>query len=83
MAVVLAIYGAVDLILLLAAKVVNERVKPLFRALGFSQDRKHARRKEKATERMCQLAEPATRRTKTNAKGQVTIPGRVAGTAWD
>jgi|BogFormECP04_OM1_1039644.scaffolds.fasta_scaffold33502_2 hypothetical protein len=44
MAVVLAVYGAVDLILLLAAKVLNERMKPLFRALGVGKDWKHARR---------------------------------------
>jgi AbrB family looped-hinge helix DNA binding protein len=74
MAVVLAIYGAVDLVLLLAAKVVNERVKPLFRALGVSKDSKHASRKEEATEGTHRLGELAMRRTKTNAKGQVTIP---------
>ncbi len=74
MALVLAIYGAVDLILLLAAKVVNERVKPLFRALGVSKDWEHAIRKEEATERTCQTGESVMQRTKTNAKGQVTIP---------
>jgi len=77
MALVLAIYEAVDLILLLAAKVVNERVKPLFRALGVSKDWKHASRKEEATEGTCQLGESPMRRTKTNAKGQVTIPAEL------
>jgi AbrB family looped-hinge helix DNA binding protein len=74
MALVLAIYGAVDLILLLAAKVVNERMKPLFRALGVSKDWKHPSRKEAAWEKACQMGESVMQRTKTNAKGQVTIP---------
>jgi AbrB family looped-hinge helix DNA binding protein len=77
MAVVLAIYGAVDLILLLAAKVVDERVKPLFHALGISKNWKHESRKEEAIEGMCQLEESAMQCTKINAKGQVTIPAEL------
>ncbi len=38
MAVVFAIYELVDLILLLAAKVVDERAKPMFHALGVNKN---------------------------------------------
>jgi len=77
MAVVLAIYGAVDLILLLAAKVVDERVKPLLRALGIDGNGKHASSKEKTVQELHQLGESGMRRTKINAKGQVTIPAEL------
>jgi len=76
MAVVLAIYGFVDLVLLFAAALV-ERAKAPLHALGISKNWKHASRKEEAIERMCQLGELAMRRTKTNAKGQVTIPAEL------
>ena len=76
MAVILAIYGLVDIILLLAAKVVDERVKPLFHALGISKNWEHTSRKE-AIEGMSYLGESAMRRTKINAKGQVTIPAEL------
>ncbi len=71
MAVILAIYGLVDIILLLAAKVVGERVRPLLHAL------EHTRGKEEAIEGMCYSGESAMRRTKINAKGQVTIPAEL------
>ena len=78
MAVVLAIYGLVDIILLLAAKVVDERVKPLFHALGISENWEHASRNEEAIEGVCYLGESTMRRTtKINAKGQVTIPAEL------
>src|ERR1017187_61953 len=77
MAVVLAIYGLVDIVLLLAAKVVDERVKPLFQALGLSKHWGHESRKQEAIDGICQLGELAMRRTKTNAKGQVTIPAEL------
>ncbi len=71
MAVILAIYGLVDIILLLAAKVVGERVRPLLHAL------EHTRGKEEAIEGMCYSGESAMRRTKINAKGQLTIPAEL------
>jgi len=77
MAVILAIYGFVDIILLLAANVVGERVKPLLHALGISKDWEHTSRKEGAIEGMCYSGESAMRRTKINAKGQVTIPAEL------
>src|ERR1019366_3993155 len=76
MAVILAIYGLVDIILLLAAKVVDERVKPLFHALGISKNWEHTSRNE-AIEGQSYLGESAMRRTKINAKGQVTIPAEL------
>lgn len=76
-AVVLAIYGAVDLILLLVAKVVNERVKPLLRVLRIDGNSKHASPRGKTAEELQQLGESTMRRTKTNAKGQVTIPAEL------
>jgi AbrB family looped-hinge helix DNA binding protein len=72
MAVVLAIYGFVDLLLLLAAKVVDERVRPIFHLCN--RDWKGMRRQENAIERMCPLDESTMRWTKINGKGQVTIP---------
>ena len=77
MALVLAIYGLVEIVLLLATKAVDERVKPLFHALGISKNWKHERRKEGAIEGMCHLGESAMRRTKINAKGQITIPAEL------
>jgi len=77
MAVILAIYGFVDIVLLLAAKVVDERVKPLFQALGISKHLEHESRKQEAIDGICQSGESAMRRTKTNAKGQVTIPAEL------
>ena len=76
MAVVLAIYGFVDLVLLFAAVLV-ERAKAPLHALGISKNWKHASRKEEAIERMCQLGESAMRRTKINARGQITIPAEL------
>jgi AbrB family looped-hinge helix DNA binding protein len=77
MAVVFAIYELVDLILLLAAKVVDERVKPMFHALGVTKNWKGMRHRENAIEAMCQVEESTMRRTKINAKGQVTIPAEL------
>jgi AbrB family looped-hinge helix DNA binding protein len=77
MAVVFAIYELVDLILLLAAKVVDERVKPMVHALGINENWKRMRHKENPIEGMCQLEESTMRRTKINAKGQVTIPAEL------
>jgi len=77
MAVVFAIYELVDLILLLAARVVDERVKPMVHALGINKNWKRMRHKENAIEGMCQLEESTMRRTKINAKGQVTIPAEL------
>jgi AbrB family looped-hinge helix DNA binding protein len=74
MAVVFAIYEIVDLMLLLAAKVVAERVKPIFHALGVGDNWERVSHRENAIERMCQLRESEMRLTKINAKGQVTIP---------
>jgi AbrB family looped-hinge helix DNA binding protein len=73
MAVVLAIYGFVDLVLLLAAAQV-ERAKTLVHALGLGGNWRNASLREKATERMRQWRESEMRLTKINAKGQVTIP---------
>jgi len=72
--VILSIYGFVDLILLLAARVIDERVKPIFHSLGISKDWKRLYNEEKLIERLCRLEEPIMRITKINAKGQVTIP---------
>jgi len=77
MAVVFAIYELVDLVLLLAAKVVDERIKPMFHALGVNKNWKGLRHKENAIEGMCQVEESTIRRTKINAKGQVTIPAEL------
>lgn len=74
MEIAFAIYGFIDLILLLAAKVINERVKPILQTMGTSKNRKLARQRENAVEGICQLEEPLMRFTKINAKGQVTIP---------
>lgn len=74
MAVVLAIYGFVELILLLAATVINERVRPIFHAVGIRERWKRMGYKENAIEGMCPLEESTMRLTKVNAKGQVTIP---------
>lgn len=74
MAVVLAIYGLVDLILLLAVKVITERVKPIFHGMGISENWKRMSHKENAIEGTCQLEEPILRLSKINARGQVTIP---------
>lgn len=88
MAVVFAIYGFVDLLLLLATAQV-ERVKAPIGSVG-SRNLKRAIAEEKTTEGMCQLEEPVMRFTKINAKGQVTIPadlrerfGMKAGTRID
>jgi AbrB family looped-hinge helix DNA binding protein len=59
----LAVYGLVDLILLLAVAGV-ERGKALLRALGLKQKRKH-------------LGESIMRRTVVNGRGQVTIPAEL------
>jgi len=79
MALVFVIYELVDLILLLAAKVVDERVKPMFHALGVNKNWKDMRQRENAIEGMCQVEESTMRRTKINAKGQVTIPAELRG----
>lgn len=76
MAAVVAIYGFVDLALLLATAWA-ERVKTLLHAVGVSRNWKHASSRERPTEGMCQLGQPAMRRTKINAKGQVTIPAEL------
>jgi hypothetical protein len=72
-AVVFAIYVLIDLILLLSAKVVDERVKPMVHALRINRHWKRMRHKENAIEGMCQLEESTMLRTKINGKGQVTI----------
>jgi len=77
MAVVFAIYELVDLILLLASKVVDEHVKPMVHALGINKNWKRMRHKENTIEGMCQLEESTMRRTKINGKGQVTIPAEL------
>jgi len=76
MAVILAIYGFVDLALLLAAAQV-ERVKSLLHSMGVSRNWQHASPKEQTTEGTCQLGESGMRRTKINARGQVTIPAQL------
>ena len=76
MAVVLAIYGFVDLVLLFAAVLV-ERAKAPLHALGISKNWKHANRKEETIERMCQLEKSETRVTKISTKGRVTIPAEL------
>lgn len=77
MAIVFAIYGFVDLVLLLAAKVVNERVKPILHSMDNCKNWKRMRQKENVIEGMCQLERSETRLTKINAKGQVTIPAEL------
>ena len=77
MAVVFAIYELVDLILLLVAKVVDERVKPMIHALGINKNWKRMRHQQNAIEGMCQLEESTMRRTTINSKGQVTIPAEL------
>lgn len=83
MAVVFVIYELVDLILLLAAKVVDERVKPMFHALGVNKNWKGMRQRENAIERMCQVEESTMRRTKINGKGASDDSRRVAGAIRD
>jgi AbrB family looped-hinge helix DNA binding protein len=77
MAIVLAIYGFADLILLLAATVINERVRPIFHAVGIGERWKRMGHKENPIEGMCPLGESTMRLTKVNAKGQVTIPAEL------
>jgi AbrB family looped-hinge helix DNA binding protein len=74
MAVVFAIYGFIDLMLLLATKVRDERVMPMIHSLGIGGDWRSMRHKENAIERTLLLEELNIRRTKINGKGQVTIP---------
>jgi AbrB family looped-hinge helix DNA binding protein len=76
MAVVLAIYGFVDLILLLAATVIKEWVKPIFHAVGIG-SWKRMSHNEDAIARTCQLEEPIVRITRISAKGRVTIPAEL------
>lgn len=73
MAVVFAIYELVGPILLLAVRVVDERVKPLSHVLGIS-NWGSANRKQEAIEETYHLGGSDMRRTKITAKGQVTIP---------
>ena len=56
---------------------IDERVKPLFQVLAFSKNWKQASHEEKAAHAMRCLGESAMRRTKINAKGQVTIPAEL------
>ena len=70
----LAIYGFVDLVLLLAARAIDERVKPILQSLGIGKDWKRLYNEEEIIERTCQLEEPILRITKISAKGRVTIP---------
>ncbi|MGC2248730.1 MAG: AbrB/MazE/SpoVT family DNA-binding domain-containing protein [Terriglobales bacterium] len=74
MAVVFAIYGFIDLMLLLATKVMDERMMPMIHSLGISKNWRSMRHKENAIERPVLLEESNIRWTKINAKGQVTIP---------
>jgi AbrB family looped-hinge helix DNA binding protein len=76
MAVVFAIYGFVDLVLLLATAQI-ERVKILLHALGAGRSSKHGILRDQAAEGTHQPGESIMRRTKTNAKGQVTIPAEL------
>ena len=69
MAVVLAIYGFVDLVLLLAAAQV-ERAKTLVHALRLGGNWRNASLREKATERMGQLRESDMRLTKSMRRGR-------------
>jgi len=50
---------------------------PYFQALGISKGWEHESRKQEAIDGICQSGESAMRRTKTNAKGQVTIPAEL------
>jgi len=77
MAVVFAIYGFIDLVLLLAATLINDRVRPMFHAVGIDENRKRMSHKENANGRMCQLEESTMRFTKIGARGQVTIPAEL------
>lgn len=70
MAVLLSIYGFLDLGLLLVAA-LSERVKSL---LGVTGNRNYTSSKGKATQRMRPLGGSAMRSTRANSKGQVTIP---------
>ena len=79
MAVILAIYGFIDLVLLLAVSVINERVKPILHSVGISKDWKRLHNEENVIERTCRLEEPTMRIVKISSKGGVTIPARVAG----
>ena len=77
MALALAIYGFVDLILLLAAKVINERVKPILHSVGISKDWKRLHNEENVIERTCPLEKPTMRIVKISSKGRVTIPAEL------
>jgi AbrB family looped-hinge helix DNA binding protein len=76
MAVILAIYGLVDLVLLLATALV-ERARAPLRALGVGRNSKHASPRDNTAAGPHHLGESGMRRTKTNAKGQVTIPAEL------
>jgi AbrB family looped-hinge helix DNA binding protein len=89
MAVVLAIYGFLDLVVLLATAQVD-CVKTLLQALGIRRRWKHVRLREKATEGVYQLGESAMRFVTISDKGRVTIPvklrerfGLKTGTSMD
>ncbi len=71
MAIVLAIYG-LDLMLLLATKVIDEHVMPMIPTLV--EIGRSMRHKENAIKRTVLLGESIIRSTKINARGQVTIP---------
>ena len=77
MALIFAIYGFVDLILLLAAKVITERVRPIFHAVGARENWERMSHKKNAIEGTCLLEESTMRFTKVNARGQVTIPAEL------
>jgi AbrB family looped-hinge helix DNA binding protein len=74
MSVILAIYGFIDLILLLAANVVNERVQPMLYALASAKKCERVLQAENETEGTGQKEKSNMRRTKINGKGQITIP---------
>jgi AbrB family looped-hinge helix DNA binding protein len=73
MAVILAIYGFFDLVLLLATAQVD-RVKTLLHALGVRRRWKHVGPREKVGEGVYQLGESAMRFVTIGDKGRVTIP---------
>jgi AbrB family looped-hinge helix DNA binding protein len=76
MPLVFAIYGIVDVILLFAATLA-ERAKPSLHALGIFRNWKYASPTEETPEKIRRLGEFGMRSTKTNAKGQVTIPAEL------
>jgi AbrB family looped-hinge helix DNA binding protein len=76
MAVVAAIYGFLDMALLLASALV-ERVRTLLRVLGVEDSSGLVKSTAETTDWLWVLGESMERLTKINARGQVTIPAEI------